>query len=41
VILYLDTSALVKAYIAEEHSQDVMLWIKKADIVATHRIAFI
>ena len=41
MILYLDTSALVKAYIAEEFSHDVMSHIKNADIISTHRIAFI
>ncbi len=41
MILYLDTSALVKAYIAEEYSHVVMSHLKSADIVATHRIAFV
>lgn len=41
MILYLDTSALVKAYISEKFSQDVISNMKHADIVATHRIAFI
>ncbi len=41
MILYLDTSALVKAYIAEEFSHDVMSHISNADIISTHRIAFI
>jgi len=41
MILYLDTSALVKAYIAEEFSHEVMSHISHADIIATHRIAFI
>lgn len=41
MILYLDTSALVKAYISEKFSPDVITQIKHADIVATHRIAYI
>lgn len=41
MILYLDTSALVKAYIVEEFSHEVMCNIKSADIISTHRIAFI
>ena len=41
MILYLDTSALVKAYISEQNSVEVMSAIRGADIVATHLIAFI
>jgi len=33
--LYLDTSALVKRYIAEEGSQEVRGWIREAAIVGT------
>lgn len=41
MILYLDTSALVKIYIAEAFTQEVLTQVKSADIVASHRIAFI
>src|SRR5579872_6997093 len=41
MILYMDTSALVKAYIAEDSSAKVMLAIQHADIIATHLIAYI
>jgi predicted nucleic acid-binding protein len=35
VILYLDSSALVKRYIQEKASQDVNAWIEAADMVVT------
>ncbi len=41
MILYLDTSALVKAYVTEEHSQTVLSLMHHADVIACHRIAFI
>ncbi len=41
MILYLDTSALVKAYISEIHSAEVIAKMKSTDIVATHLIAFV
>ncbi|SRR5579883_1839468 len=41
MILYLDTSALVKAYITEEFSSTVLSKIQEADVVATHDIAFV
>ncbi len=41
MIVYLDTSALVKAYISEEHSKQVLTMIQQADIVASHLITFI
>jgi predicted nucleic acid-binding protein len=41
MILYLDTSALVKAYITEKSSEEVASVIHRADIIATHRIAFV
>ena len=41
MILYLDTSALVKAYVSEQNSSEVMSAIRSADIVATQLIAFI
>jgi predicted nucleic acid-binding protein len=37
VILYLDTSSLLKHYIREPGSDDVALWIDGADLVATSR----
>lgn len=41
MILYLDTSALVKAYIQEQHSKDVLAAMQQAEIIATHTIAFV
>lgn len=41
MILYLDTSALVKAYVSETHSADVLKAIKKAKIIGCHIIAFV
>lgn len=35
MILYLDTSALVKLYVEEAHSDDVREWVDDAEIVAT------
>ena len=40
MILYLDTSSLVKLYVAEAHSSLVRSWIDEAEIVATCRIAY-
>jgi predicted nucleic acid-binding protein len=40
VILYLDTSSIVKLYLAEVHSGDVRGWSEKAEIVATSRVAY-
>jgi uncharacterized protein len=40
VILYLDTSSLVKLYLDEEHSDLVREWVEEAEAVATVRIAF-
>jgi uncharacterized protein len=40
VILYLDTSSLVKLYIAEAHATLVREWTKEAEIVATCRVAY-
>lgn len=37
MILYLDTSSLLKHYIREPGSDDVALWIDGADLVATSR----
>jgi len=40
MILYLDTSSLVKFYIDEAHSEKVQRWIDDAEILATSRIAY-
>lgn len=41
MILYLDTSALVKAYVSEQMSDSVIDAINRADIVASHVIAYV
>src|SRR5438067_1311563 len=41
MILYLDTSALVKAYISENSSKEVLAAMKQVEIVASHRIAYV
>jgi len=40
VILYLDTSALVKLYVQEVGSADVNDWLKDADAAATSWVAY-
>lgn len=40
MILYLDTSALVKLYVEEPHSQRVRGWVGEAAVVATSVVAF-
>lgn len=40
MILYLDTSSLVKLYIEEKHSDNVRKWAEEAEILATCRIAY-
>ncbi len=40
MILYLDTSSLVKLYISETHSTLVKKWVEEAEIVATCRVAY-
>jgi predicted nucleic acid-binding protein len=40
LILYLDTSSLVKLYLTEAYSGDVRGWVNDAEIVATCRIAY-
>jgi predicted nucleic acid-binding protein len=40
VILYLDTSSLVKLYLDEAHSRVVRDWAEAAEAVATARIAY-
>jgi len=41
MILYLDTSALVKAYVREKSSKEIILAMQNCDPVATHLIAFV
>lgn len=40
MILYLDTSSLVKLYVAEERSAEVRRLVEEADLVATSVVAF-
>ena len=40
MILYLDTSAFVKLYVEEAHTDDVRWWVDEAEIVATCRVAY-
>ena len=41
MILYLDTSALIKAYVTEEGTTEVLAAIRRVDAVASHLIAFV
>lgn len=41
MILYLDTSALVKAYISETHSREILAAMKRAEITASHVLAYV
>lgn len=41
MILYLDTSALVKLYVEEEGSPAVASAVQAADVVATSRVAYV
>jgi uncharacterized protein len=38
VILYLDTSSLLKYYVQEDHSADVRGWVDRSDALATSRL---
>lgn len=40
MIVYLDTSSLVKLYVQEAHTAVVKKWVAEAEIVATCRIAY-
>ncbi len=40
MILYLDTSSLVKLYVTEFHSGLVRAWVEEAEIIATCRVAY-
>ena len=39
MILYLDTSALVKLYIEERGSEQVHAWVDEAEFICTSRVA--
>jgi len=41
MILYLDTSALAKAYVEEDFSAEIKAVLAKASIAATHQITFV
>lgn len=41
MILYLDTSALVKLFVVESHSDRVRQAISRAHLIATHAIAYV
>jgi len=41
VILYLDTSSLLKYYVDEDHSGDVRGWVDGADMLATSRVTLV
>ena len=40
MIVYLDTSSLVKLYVEEAHSEAVREWTAEAEVVATSRVAY-
>jgi predicted nucleic acid-binding protein len=40
MILYLDTSSLVKVYVKEVHSELVREWFEVAEVIATSRVCF-
>lgn len=41
MILYLDTSSLLKYYVDEDHSADVRAWVGQADMLATSRVTLV
>ena len=41
MILYLDTSSLLKHYVDEDHSPDVRGWVDGADLLATSRVTLV
>ncbi|MCX8103868.1 MAG: type II toxin-antitoxin system VapC family toxin [Candidatus Bipolaricaulota bacterium] len=41
MILYLDTSSLVKLYTEEAGSEAVRQWVEEAQVVATSRVAYV
>lgn len=40
MILYLDTSSLVKLYLEEKHSESVRRWTSNASVIATSCVAY-
>jgi uncharacterized protein len=40
LIIYLDTSSLVKLYVEEAHAAAVREWVEEAELVSTCRIAY-
>lgn len=40
MILYMDTSSLVKLYVDEVHSEAVHRWVQMVDVIATSRVAY-
>lgn len=40
MILYLDTSSLVKLYVNEQHSDLVHHWTRQVDVLCTSRVAY-
>ncbi len=40
MLLYLDTSALVNRYVRESHSDQVLIWWRSADYIATSFVAY-
>jgi len=40
VILYVDSSSVVKLYLDEPHADDVVAWVKAADALATSRVTY-
>ena len=40
MILYLDSSSLVKVYVEETHSEEVRRWVDEATVVATSVVAY-
>jgi uncharacterized protein len=40
LIIYLDTSSLVKLYVEEPHAPGVREWVEEAELIATCRVAY-
>ncbi|MBX6422672.1 type II toxin-antitoxin system VapC family toxin [Thermosulfurimonas sp. F29] len=40
MIFYLDTSAMVKLYIDEEHSERVKNWVRRSDIIVSSDVSY-
>jgi predicted nucleic acid-binding protein len=41
MLLYLDTSALVKLYVKEAHSDEVVKLLKQSDAAASHQLGYV